>query len=235
MVKVYYNLKFSRFRGTKRIDELDYYALAYFKNFCKLGAGQKRMYDGAAYVTRRKVVSGTKEDDEDELVGKDYEDDEDASNAKLVSIQGEIVCDAQAYLQHAHATRCHALGDWEQFDTEEPQTELDDAFANLKEDYVRNGYDAVKQKADWDKAEARWKATIRENSNYLILPNRLLGYSTRVKLWGQFMIDDTTEPSKPNMDKFHKDLQLETRYRDLLKHWSSHTRRGTSLAKWKMW
>jgi hypothetical protein len=81
MVKVYYLLRFERFRGTKPINELPFYPLDYHINKeelcetikkrskeyiravrCKPGASQMFTYVGNAYGDRRKVLA-SKDDD----------------------------------------------------------------------------------------------------------------------------------------------------------------------------
>jgi hypothetical protein len=81
MVKVFYLLRFERFRGTKNINELPFYPLEYhtgkdelcktirkrgFEYYnavrCKPGASQMFTYVGNAYGDRRKVLASSDED-----------------------------------------------------------------------------------------------------------------------------------------------------------------------------
>ena len=78
MIKVEYELKFERFRGTRPITELPYYPLEYHENpeglmeeareravmylkataRCKPGAGQMFRYTGLAFADQRDIFSG---------------------------------------------------------------------------------------------------------------------------------------------------------------------------------
>lgn len=80
MMKVEYELKFERFRGTRPITELPYYPLEYHENpeglmeeareravmylkataRCKPGAGQMFRYTGLAFADQRNIFSGQK-------------------------------------------------------------------------------------------------------------------------------------------------------------------------------
>jgi len=84
MVKSTYRLRFKRFNGTKEINELDFYPVSYHSDpaalyasikiravdylkatlFCEKGAGQMFRYEGNAYKAGRKIVSGTKDDED---------------------------------------------------------------------------------------------------------------------------------------------------------------------------
>ena len=81
MVKVFYLLRFERFRGTKSINELPFYPVEFhtgkeellkvirkrgvhYMNYvqCKPGASQMFTYVGNAYGDRRKVLASSDED-----------------------------------------------------------------------------------------------------------------------------------------------------------------------------
>ena len=87
----------------------------------------------------------------------------------------------------------------EDFSTEEPVAESDDAFANLKlEDVPKR----MEERPD----------------DFLIIPPRVLGYSTKEKLWGQFSIEKKhfLPPAGKEPKKFREDLQLDQKYKDLI-------------------
>jgi hypothetical protein len=115
-----------------------------------------------------------------------------------VPIKGEIICDAQAYLQYAGGNRSYALGELDYGYVEEPSIEADEIFSrNL--------------------TEAQAVAALEEDlADMLILPPRFLGYATREKLWGQFFVDTTKEPPGRNPKAFRADLQLAKKYKDLI-------------------
>ncbi|RYP48369.1 hypothetical protein DL768_005738 [Monosporascus sp. mg162] len=217
MVKVYYYLKFRRFRGTMEISKLDYYPLSYYEGaeelqstirkrskaflkatmFCPNGASQTFKYEGMAFVARRKVVSGSRDEDEDEDEFNDNNDEEDAAKARIVPIKGEIICDASAYLQYANAHRSHALGDLEHDEIGEATDDNESSFPKLKKEDLEGG-----------------KAL--DSRHMLLIPPRLLGYSTREKLWGQFTVDQTKPPPGKQPQKFEHDLKLDKKYKDLI-------------------
>jgi hypothetical protein len=58
--------------------------------------------------------------------------------------------------------------------------------------------------------------SFEENENYLLFPPRLLGYATQEKVWGQFSVDNTKKPPGKMPKKFHEDLQLDEKYKDLI-------------------
>jgi len=60
------------------------------------------------------------------------------------------------------------------------------------------------------------KKSFEENDNYLLFPPRLLGYATQEKIWGQFSVDNTKEPPGKMTTKFHDDLQLDVKYKNLI-------------------
>lgn len=116
MAKVTYELRLSEFRGTKQISELEYCPLAYYEEpeklkrlvlertkkyldatlFCKQGAGRLRQYNGEAYVMRSNIVSPPSLDESSDAT----EDDDNGRKGKLVTVKGEIISDAQAFVQY---------------------------------------------------------------------------------------------------------------------------------------
>lgn len=64
------------------------------------------------------------------------------------------------------------------------------------------------------RADEAEKDSIREDS--LLFPPRLLGYSTKEKMWGQFSVDQTLDAPGKQPSKFDKFLQLEKRYKSMI-------------------
>ncbi len=100
--------------------------------------------------------------------------------------------------QLAHHKRIYPLGEMENYDAEEPATETEDVFGGLVEEEVRlNGLD-------------------EKNNDFLIIPPRVLGYSTKEKLWGQFGIVSILPPEGKQPHKFRENLQLDDKYKELI-------------------
>jgi len=89
------------------------------------------------------------------------------------------------------------MGEMEQYEVEELATEQDDVFRNLTIEDVQKGLESGV-------------------SDFFIIPPRVLGYSTKEKLWGQFFVDKKEAPAGRQPRKFHEDLQLEKKYKDLI-------------------
>jgi hypothetical protein len=51
---------------------------------------------------------------------------------------------------------------------------------------------------------------------FLLYPPRILGYSTREKIWGQFNVDKTTDVPDPSMSLFREKLQLDEDYKIMI-------------------
>jgi hypothetical protein len=51
---------------------------------------------------------------------------------------------------------------------------------------------------------------------FLLYPPRILGYSTREKIWGQFNVDKTTDVPDPSMSLFKEKLQLDEDYKIMI-------------------
>ena len=73
-----------------------------------------------------------------------------------------------------------------------------------------------------------------ENENFLVFPPRVLGYATREKVWGQFNLKLIKEPFEKQPDKFNDNLQLDPKYKRLIKalvqsHELSNTTMGTHV------
>jgi hypothetical protein len=50
----------------------------------------------------------------------------------------------------------------------------------------------------------------------LLYPPRILGYSTREKIWGQFNVDKTTDGPSPSLSVFKDKLQLDQKYKSMI-------------------
>src|SRR3569833_860907 len=85
----------------------------------------------------------------------------------------------------------------EQYEVEELATEQDDVFRNLTIEDVQKGLESGV-------------------SDFFIIPPRVHGYTTKEKLWGQIIVDKKKAPAGHQPRKFHKDLQLEKKYKDLI-------------------
>lgn len=73
-----------------------------------------------------------------------------------------------------------------------------------------------------------------ENNNFVIFPPRVLGYATREKVWGQFELKSMQEPLGKQGGKFDDDLQLDPKYKTLIKalvqsHERSNSNSGTQV------
>ena len=51
---------------------------------------------------------------------------------------------------------------------------------------------------------------------FLLYPPRVLGYSTREKVWGQFSVDKTSDVPEPSMSLFREKLQLDEDYKNMI-------------------
>jgi len=52
---------------------------------------------------------------------------------------------------------------------------------------------------------------------FLLYPPRILGYSTREKIWGQFSVDKTSDVPDPSISLFEEKLQLDEDYKIMIK------------------
>lgn len=71
-----------------------------------------------------------------------------------------------------------------------------------------NSADAMREKEKKDR-----EPTDRE---LLLFPPRLLGYSTKEKIWGQFGVDQTSDVPGRNMSLFKEKLQLDATYKAMI-------------------
>ena len=54
------------------------------------------------------------------------------------------------------------------------------------------------------------------SEDFMLFPPRLLGYSTKEKMWGQFGVDQTSPAPGKQPKMFQKQLQLEDRYKAMI-------------------
>ena len=54
------------------------------------------------------------------------------------------------------------------------------------------------------------------SEGFLLFPPRLLGYSTKEKMWGQFGVDQTKPAPGKKQEMFDQKLQLEPRYKQMI-------------------
>jgi hypothetical protein len=64
--------------------------------------------------------------------------------------------------------------------------------------------------------EAALKRAEVENEEFLLYPPRVLGYSTKEKIWGQFSVDQTSNVIPPTVNLFKEQLQLDERYKKMI-------------------
>ena len=55
-----------------------------------------------------------------------------------------------------------------------------------------------------------------ELKDFLLYPPRVLGYSTKEKIWGQFGVDQTEKVEVPENDLFKEKLQLDDTYKKMI-------------------
>ncbi len=84
----------------------------------------------------------------------------------------------------------------ENYDIEEPAIEVEDVFGGLSLSDVENG--------------------MADMNDLLIMPPRVLGYSTKEKIWGQFFVSSILPAEGKQPAKFRKDLQLDDKYKELI-------------------
>ncbi|KAH8589629.1 P-loop containing nucleoside triphosphate hydrolase protein [Bisporella sp. PMI_857] len=217
MIKVKYNLKMKRFRGTKAINGMEYYPLLYYEEQAQLretirmrshtflvntlfrepGANQMFIYSGNAYVGANKIIRANKAGGEDKNDANDSRWDDDAAKPQLIQINDEIICDAQSYLENVSWRSFHALGELAHDSVEVSIAENEYRFVDSKlsdmEDWMDSG-----------------------GEDFLILPGRMLGYATRAKVWGQFNIDCMGPPPGKQPELLRHHLQLKKTYKSLL-------------------
>lgn len=54
---------------------------------------------------------------------------------------------------------------------------------------------------------------VPDETNFLLLPLRLLGYATRERVWTQFNLETTKPAPGKQVDKFQLDLQPDPKYK----------------------
>ena len=231
LVKVYFEVEFEQFRGTKPVSELPCYPLDYYqaeegpyrtkkdltemliargKKFYKIARtpkGAKQMYrhDGTALPERQGGVGGKASTDKSlsaiELFlsrmthrSASREGREDQRTA--VKANERYIVDFDAFFTYASPEL--ALGQLNPYHVDDKETADPRGTRNAKA--IENGVQEL-----------------LSDRHYMLLPPRLLGYSTRGKFWGQFRVDGTQEVGKPSSDEFDNKLQLEDHYKQMIK------------------
>ncbi|KAH8885985.1 P-loop containing nucleoside triphosphate hydrolase protein [Thozetella sp. PMI_491] len=210
MTKSYYQTVFTYFVGTKLITELPIYPVKYHPDPSGLydtlqernkrylnatlynhgGTGRLFDYEGVAYECKRSVVS---DDDSSDLPSPSPIGDAGSNKAKLAFIQGQIIVDAEKFIDtHGY----QPLSDW------------DLMFSRSTEEEERQ----------WKKLFTHSGAN-KENGledPSLLLPPRFLGYATKEKVWGQFRVSVAADPIQKSRKKFEEDLQLNPESKQLI-------------------
>ncbi|KAK3319660.1 putative 26S protease regulatory subunit [Cercophora scortea] len=227
LVRVEYELNFEWFRGTRAITELPYYPLMYHEDperllkeartralrfirataRCTPGAGQMFRYDGVAYGEQRNILSSKDTPpgiDNDGTEQRQTSDDaEPLQQPKVVQVKGEILVDPEAFLQYG--TGIPPLGEL----YTSSQIDIDELHTNTVE-YAEFSHLISTMDIDVEELDP-------DNDNFVIFPPRVLGYATREKVWGQFNLDLMKKPLGVQADKFDDNLQLDPKYKTLIK------------------
>ncbi|KAK3690381.1 putative 26S protease regulatory subunit [Podospora appendiculata] len=232
LVRVEYELNFEWFRGTKVITELPYYPLMYHEDPERLlreararaRCASSRPRPGApraparCFATRawpmasrgiscpartlRRLLSLHK-DNEGAEQRQTSDDSAEPLPPKVVQVKGEILVDPEAFLQYG--TGIPPLGEL----YTASQIIVDELHSNTV-DY--DEFARLISTMDIDAAELD-----PDNDNFAIFPPRVLGYATREKVWGQFNLDLMKKPLGMQADKFDDNLQLDPKYKTLIK------------------
>lgn len=69
-----------------------------------------------------------------------------------------------------------------------------------------------------DESHPRGDGPDRESDEeaLLLYPPRVLGYSTKEKMWGQFGVDETSNAPGKQLSKFKEKLQLDDKYKQMI-------------------
>ncbi|KAH0543404.1 hypothetical protein FGG08_002262 [Glutinoglossum americanum] len=225
MVKVYFSLKIEKFKGTKRINELECYPIKYYKDdngtikneedLCESltkrgrgfdrivrgpkGAGQMHSYAGEALVDQRAIMwrGAYQGAGSRTFLGDGGGRPIGSSERKSLKFRGNFIVDHEAFL--TYASDSHPLGPLDlvpQYDV----VDLDGEFFEEGE-YQDGGVT---------------KADVDSKDYFLLLPPRFLGYSTQEKYWGQFKVEATRPVSKARKSVFEDQLQLEPKYKKMI-------------------
>lgn len=61
--------------------------------------------------------------------------------------------------------------------------------------------------------QGEYSERVPNKEDFLLYPPRVLGYSTKEKMWGQFGVDRTSDAPGKQISKFKEKLQLDDRYK----------------------
>ena len=217
MVKAHYWVTTNRFRGTREINKLPCYPLEYYKDgtktsqdFCAVmsrrgaeynkivrsapGATQTYMFTGNALTEWRSVIKADGEEVQNvnKLTAHDYEHTSVTQERRKVFITGRVIVDAAAFLNSGAGVL--VLGQHE-------PAMVGDMDGTTHEENTSN---VVGSNGDV------------ESNNFLLYPPRVLGFSTREKVWGQFGVDQIEPTPRRHMGKFKDQLQLGQRDKEMI-------------------
>lgn len=68
---------------------------------------------------------------------------------------------------------------------------------------------------DWDKHPRHMPLT---NTQCLLCPPRLLGYALKQRIWGQFLIENLSDPDEKDSRTFNEKLQLDRETKSLIQN-----------------
>ena len=230
LVRAYFEIEIEHFRGTKPVNDLPCYPLDYYeavegpyrtkedlrkmliargKKFYQIaktpkGARQMYSHEGTALLERQGGVGDKVNSDKslsliDRLLSlkKDNVSRAGKENQRTpVKATERYIMDFDAYLTYASPDM--ALGQLNPYHVDDKET------ASPRGSGTTN----VTENGDHDPLSDR---------SLMLLPPRLLGYSTRGKYWGQFRVDGTREVGEPSSDGFQNKLQLDDNYKMMIK------------------
>ena len=229
LVKAFFEIHIERFRGTKPINELPCYPLEYYgtddgrfqdqaelrkmliergTKFYKTvkvpkGASQMKNHEGPALSERQGGVGARTESARSSNFidfvlatrGKFPSRDNREDQRTAVTAKGKYIVDSDAFL--TYASRDLALGQMNPYNVDE------------KGGADRSGHSTVN-------LVKAGEQDLPEDDVLMLLPPRLLGYSTQSKFWGQFRVDGTSDVGKPDSDAFDNKLQLDKNYKEMI-------------------
>ncbi|MCJ1417781.1 hypothetical protein MMC32_004126 [Xylographa parallela] len=215
MTKVYFWIQIKKFRGTRDISQLECYPCKFHKGDeeefmstlrkrgakynrivrSKDGATQMRHYEGDALSDQRNAIKSSDESTDYERQSRRDEDDNSGSSTEnnprnRIFVKGPFIVDPEASLRYGAGD--FVLGDrqpcWR---------------GQLNEPAESSSQDEGTEKEFGD-------------DEFILCPPRLLGYSTKEKMWGQFSVDQTSEMPARETTMFREKLQLNEEYKQMI-------------------